>query len=354
MYGKFASNLRRDEKNRWNRDKLWSVADPKYRGYIHTKNLLIKRLNTCLAQANSYFCPMFFFKLISIKDPKGIWIVSLFVLLASCEAYINRNGNDEPIARVGDTYLYWDEVALSLTDNLKNEDSASLVTNYINQWATRQILLEKAKINLTEEKLSEFEHMVSEYRTDLYTRAYKEALVNQTNDTLITEEDLKSFYEAEKENFKLKEKIVQLRFVQLPLQFINKPQVIERLDRFEEADIVYLDSIGVQFKKLNFNDSLWVSAARVIEEIPPLTPQNEAQYLKKSQFFELEDAMGVYLTKVIDVLEANEIAPYPYVKSGISQVLLNRRKLEYLRKLETEIIDEATQNKEFEVFAIEE
>jgi hypothetical protein len=78
--------------------------------------------------------------------------------------------------------------------------------------------------------------------------------------------------------------------------------------------------------------------------------ENEGQYLKNSQFFELEDAMGVYLTKVIEVLDANEIAPFAYVKPSIIQILLNRRKLDYIRKLETEIIDEATQKKEFEVF----
>ncbi|WP_276391618.1 peptidyl-prolyl cis-trans isomerase [Eudoraea chungangensis] len=296
---------------------------------------------------------MLFFKDILYKNSKRISLCAIACLVVACEAYINRNAGDEPLARVGDAYLYWDEVALSLADNLKGVDSASLVTNYINQWATRQILLEKAKINLSEEKLAQFEQMVSEYRTDLYTRAYKEALVNQVNDTLISEEELRSFYETEKANFKLKEKIVRLRFIQLPLQFLNKPEVTESLKRFEKTDFVYLDSIGVQFKKLNFNDSLWVPATRVIEEIPPLTTQNEAQYLKNSQFFELEDAMGVYLTKVVEVLEANEIAPFTYVKSSISQVLLNRRKLDYIRKLETEIIDEATQKNEFEVYTIE-
>ena len=131
---------------------------------------------------------------------------------------------------------------------------------------------------------------------------------------------------------------------------ISESKVQRVLKSFESEDSVYLDSIGVQFKKLNFNDSLWVPSTRVIEEIPPLTTENEGQYLKNSQFFELEDAMGVYLTKVIEVLDANEIAPFTYVKPSIIQVLLNRRKLDYIRKLETEIIDEATQKKEFEVF----
>ena len=274
----------------------------------------------------------------------------LVTFLFSCNSFLKSDANEEPLARVGDTYLYWDEVAVVLGNTITKKDSASKVANYINNWATKQILLEKAKINLPDEKITEFEQLVSNYRKDLYTRAYKEALVNQVQDTVITEEDLRRFYEEEKENFKLKEKIIKLRFIQLPLQFLNTKEVTESLRRFNEEDIRYLDSIGVQFKKLNFNDSLWVPVSRVIEEIPPLNFDNEDRYLKKSQFFELEDAMGVYLTKINDVLDVNEIAPLSYVEPRIRQVLLNRRKLDYIRKLETEIIDEATKEKVFEVY----
>jgi len=270
--------------------------------------------------------------------------------LFSCNSFLKSDANKEPLARVGDTYLYWDEVAVVLGNTITKKDSASKVANYINNWATKQILLEKAKINLPDEKISEFEQLVSNYRKDLYARAYKEALVNQVQDTVITEEDLRRFYEEEKENFKLKEKIIKLRFIQLPLQFLNTKEVTESLRRFNEEDIRYLDSIGVQFKKLNFNDSLWVPVSRVIDEIPPLNFDNEDRYLKKSQFFELEDAMGVYLTKINDVLDVNEIAPLSYVEPRIRQVLLNRRKLDYIRKLETEIIDEATKEKVFEIY----
>ena len=60
--------------------------------------------------------------------------------------------------------------------------------------------------------------------------------------------------------------------------------------------------------------------------------------------------MGVYLAKVLDVLQVNDIAPLNYIEPTIRQVLLNRRKLDYIRKLETEIIDEATKENEFEVY----
>ena len=224
------------------------------------------------------------------------------------------------------------------------------MNNYINSWASKQLLLSKARINLPEEKLQEFDVFVADYKTDLYTRAYKEALVSRSSDSLISEEQLMRFYEEEKENFKLKERILRIRFVSLPKNFLNKDEVTKRFKSFTKEDVSYLDSIGVQFLKLNFNDSIWVRASRVAEEIPPINFENQDRYLKKSQFFELEDSIGVYLGKIEEVKDINEIAPLSFIAPTIKQVLLNRRKINYLRKLEIEIIDEAIKDKEFEVY----
>ncbi len=278
-------------------------------------------------------------------------LLPLALLLGSCESLFKKDEDKEPLARVGKSFLYREDISGLLGTDVSPEDSASIITNYINNWATKQLLLSKARINLSEEQLADFEKLVDNYRTDLYTRAYKEALVIRSEDTTIARSELQQYYDREKENFKLKEKLVKLRFIELSPQFQQRDEVTERLKRFKGEDLQYLDSIGVHFRKLNFNDSIWIAASDVIEEIPPLTYDNEGEYLKKSQFFDLEDEMGVYLAKVTDVLKVNDIAPLSYIEQTIRQVLLNRRKLDYIRKLETEIIDEATKDKEFEIYS---
>ncbi len=285
------------------------------------------------------------------RKPGGFTLaVLLSFSIIACGRFIKEDVENRPVARVGEVYLFEEDIANLLPDNTSPQDSAALVINYINNWAIKQLLLTKAEINLPEERLLEFEALVNDYRMDLYTRAYREALVLKAEDTLITDSQMLEIYEKEKENFKLREKLVQLRFVELPKQFLNKDEVTERLKRFDEDDLYYLDSIGVQFRKLNFNDSLWVPLERVMEEMPPLNNENESRYLKKSQFFELEDSTGVYLALITDIREPNEIAPLTYIEPTIRQILLNRRKLDYMRKLETELIDEATKENTYEVY----
>ncbi len=274
----------------------------------------------------------------------------LFMAFFSCADIFKKEVKKKPIARVGNSYLYLEELTPLLNEGMTQGDSASFVSNYMNNWASKQLLLSKAKINLSEEKLAEYNVLVEDYRTDLYTRAYKEALVSQSADLVITDDQLAAFYEQGKENFKLKERIARIRFVALPKGFLDKDEVSKRLKSFEPADVRYLDSIGVQFNKLNFNDSIWVRYARIFEEIPPISIDNADKYLKNSQFFELEDSIGVYLGKIEEIKDINEIAPLSFIKPTIEQVLLSRRKINYLRKLETELLDEAIKDKEFEVF----
>ncbi len=308
--------------------------------------MLIHFITACMPRSNCYFCAM---PLRKNLIEKCVLLVVLLVATA-CGSFIKDDDEVKPIARVGESYLYPNDIQSYITSEMSAQDSAAFVVNYINKWASKQLLLSKSKINLSEEQLQEFDRLVSDYRTDLYTRAYIEALVGSANDTVVNQQQLTDFYGKQKENFKLNEKLVQLRFVVLPNQFLDQEEVVAKLKSFKEQDKAYLDSIAVQFKKIHFNDSIWVSASRVMTEITPLNYGNQEKYLKKSQFFELQDSLGVYLGKVTDVLEVNDIAPLNYIIPDIKRIILNRRRLKYVQKLETEIIDEAIKENEFEIY----
>lgn len=271
-------------------------------------------------------------------------------LFSGCQDMWRKEPDRKALARVGERYLYQEDVIKLLPEGMEGQDSIAFISDQINSWATRELLFIKAQFNLSADKLAEYDALVADYKADLYTRAYKEAVVAQSADTLITKNELERFYEAEKDNFKLLEKLVQLRFIALPVQFMNREEISKRLQRFEREDVKFLDSVGVQFLKLNFNDSLWVPAARVIREIPPITVENEREYLNKPNYFELQDESGIYLAQVIDVRQVNDIAPLSFVEPTIRQVLLNRRKMRYLRNLETDLLNEATERKDFEIY----
>ena len=72
--------------------------------------------------------------------------------------------------------------------------------------------------------------------------------------------------------------------------------------------------------------------------------------LKKSNFAQLQDSLGVYLVKIEDLLKRNDIAPLSHIKPTIQQIILNKRKLELIKKLEKDITKDAIKNNDFEIY----
>ena len=70
-------------------------------------------------------------------------IVSFLCL--NCE-YFKEDIPKVPIARVGDVYLFQEDVEALLNGISTPEDSTQIVSSYITSWATKQLLMEKAKI----------------------------------------------------------------------------------------------------------------------------------------------------------------------------------------------------------------
>ena len=103
------------------------------------------------------------------------------------------------------------------------------------------------------------------------------------------------------------------------------------------------------FKSFTLNDSVWVQQEALITAFPVLKGKT-AQVLKKSNFTHLQDSLGLYLVKIQDVLNTNDIAPLSHIKPTLQQIILNRRKLELIKNLEKDITKDAIKNNNFEIY----
>src|SRR5690606_7157985 len=122
--------------------------------------------------------------------------------------------------------------------------------------------------------------------------------------------------------------------------------------RYNQKDKASLNSQDYQFISSNFNDSVWIKKEVLIHELPVLMGENE-QTLKNSNFVQLQDSLGVYLMKIENVLNPSETAPLSYIKPTLKQIILNKRKLELIKKLETDITKDAIETNNFEIYKSE-
>ncbi len=281
--------------------------------------------------------------------PNYYIVISIFLIVSSCD-FFNKVNSEDPIARVNDTYLYKEDIKDLIYEGITKEDSILRVNNYINQWATQQLLLNGAQINLSEEKQIEFNGLVQQYKNDLLTKAYLEALVKRSIDTIVTKEEALEVYNSNIETFKLNEDLIKFRYINVSDNSINLKDIKNRFKRFDPEDKTILDSIAIQFKSYSLNDSIWVRLDQVIAKIPVINNDNKKELLKKSNFIQLKDSLGLYLMQINEVLLRNDIAPLEYVIPTIKQIVINKRKLEFIRQLEKDITKDAIKNKQFEIF----
>ena len=276
-------------------------------------------------------------------------IVLLLVLVTSCK-FFKKAPVGVPIARVNDAYLYQEDIKDLISEDTSVEDSTLLVQNFINRWATQQLFLDGALLNLNESKQEAFNKLVAQYKNDLYTKAYIEALVKRSIDTMVNIQEAEDYYENNKEAFKLNEELIKFRYVHVDENILDLDAIEKKFKRFNAKDKRELDSISIQFKSYSLNDSIWIKVKQVVDKIPAVTSENKNELLKKSNFVQLKDSLGVYLMQINDVLLRNDIAPLEYVRPTLDQIVINKRKLELIRKLEKDITKDAIKNKQFEIY----
>tara|TARA_R110000850_G_scaffold80862_1_gene173606 strand:- start:161397 stop:162245 length:849 start_codon:yes stop_codon:yes gene_type:complete len=277
------------------------------------------------------------------------FLLSLSLFLISCQ-YFEEQVEENVVARVGSNYLYETDIENLVGPVTSEEDSMLIVNLYINNWATQKLLMEKARINLSPEKLKAYDELVENYKTDLYTKGYTDIIATQSLNTEISEKEYEKFYNQNKDNFLLNEELILLRYIHVGNDNTSINTLRQQLIRFDEKDQKSLKEREIQFKSFLLNDSIWVQANTVMERIPAVNSENFNELLKKSNSIELQDSLGVYLIFVKDVLLRNDIAPISYVKPTIEQIILNRRKLDIVKNLEKDILQDAIKNKKFEVF----
>ena len=275
--------------------------------------------------------------------------IGFCLLLFSCN-YLKPEAKPEAIARVNDTYLYKEDIKDLVPKGTAKEDSILIVRNFIDRWASQKLLISAAEVNLSDVQKADFDKLIRQYKIDLYTKAYIEEIVKRTVDTVVSDEELRNYYEANKENFKTTGALVRLRYINLVKDNPKYETIKSRFFDFRKSDKKFWDTYALQLKSFAFNDSVWVDMNQVYSKLPFINPDNRDDYIVSGKSIQHADSLDVYLVKVRNVIDRNQIAPFDYIKPTLREVLLNKRKLELIKKFEKEITDDAIKDQKYEIY----
>ena len=280
---------------------------------------------------------------------KFVTAVVVSLVFTAC-TFFESNKNTEAIARVNTDYLYATDIENLVPPGISKEDSIVIVRSFIDRWASQKLLINVAEVNLNKNKKAEFDTLIQKYKIDLYTKAYLEEMVKRTVDTVLSEKELRDYYNENKDNFKSNETLVRLRYISLQRDNPKVDLIKSKFFDFRKSDKKFWDTYTLQLNSFAFNDSIWTALSQVYDKLRFITPENRESYILPGKTIQKFEDKNVYFVKISNVIDKNEVAPYQYLKPTLREVILNKRKLDLIKKFEKEITDDAIKDKKYEVY----
>ena len=280
---------------------------------------------------------------------KKALLLFVVLLLWSCGGKSGGAPKDAA-ARVNESYLGREELGGLVAPGTSKKDSIAIINSFIDRWASQRLLFDAATVNIDEDKQQELDKLIRQYKTDLYTKAYLEELVKQSVDTTVTEDQLGSYYDANKDNFRTTETLVKLRYIRMAKGHAKLSQAKQRFNSGSKKDKTALNEMALHFKSYAFNDTVWTTMNEVYQKLPFINPDNRGRYISGGIGYQYPDSVDVYMVKVNRVLDRNMVAPYEYIKPTLKEVIINNRKLELIKKIQKDITDDAIKNDKYEIY----
>lgn len=275
--------------------------------------------------------------------------------LASCDL-IRMKKEEAPtqerkaVARVNNNYLYQDELAGIVNNNISSNDSLGRVTAYINSWIRKQLLIDEAMktIDINE---AEVERKVLDYRYSLIGYEYQNFYVKQHLNDKIEEGEIETYYKANLDNFILKQNIIKGTYIKVPKGAPRTARIKELIFSGKEKDENELRSYCLSFSTAyQLSDSSWMEFDKLVVNSPLAEIPNKVQFLKSYNYYETNDAEFLYFLKIDEYKISDNVSPLEFVREDIKNIILNKRKVELARKLEDQVYENAAQRKNFEIF----
>lgn len=277
--------------------------------------------------------------------PLVLWLCLIMTIFSSCDW---KPSTDQDWAvRVHDHYLMREELEAYIPPSLNPEDSAKAADLYVQKWLQDQVVLVQAELNLPAE-LTDFERQLRDYRNSLVVYAFETELIKQKLDTIVTSTEIQNYYNDHSGNFELHDYILRVNYMKLPAQAPKIEQVEEWMSNGTYEELSLLEDYSKQFAEFGFfNEERWLYLDDVLQQIP-LNITDKEQFVSQNKLVKLEEGDYLYLLKIIEYQLKDGLSPLALVERDIRNIIINKRKREFVLQMRKDLMESAEKNNEIE------
>ena len=271
--------------------------------------------------------------------------ITLFILIFISSCVPKEKSN--VIASVNDKNLYFSDIKEIIPNHIS--DSVFFVKKYIDEWIRRELMISHAEMNLSKDLLK-FDKQIEDYRTSLLIYAYQQELINQNLDTLILFSEIEDYYKEHIDKFVLDKNIFKGRFVVVDKSAPKMKELTKWYKSENINNILLLEEYCLQFaKEYYFTDSIWQDFSKINNRLPNLI-EDEKYFLKKTKSVWYEDEFCRYYIYIKDYIINGSQSPLEFEFKKIKNILLNRKKIDYLKELENELYNNALVKQKIKIY----
>ena len=286
--------------------------------------------------------------LINILNRVGVTL-SLLLLVSCGKQSETGSNNSKLVAKVNSTSLYASDLSNLLMKGLPQKDSLTYANAYVKKWADNEVFYQQALNYLTDDELN-VEKELEAYKKELITYKFETKLINDKLDTLVTNAQIEEYYNANSQNFLLKNNIVKVLYVKTPNNIPNIEKLKKLCYSSNPKDAEQLKVLCVQYANNYYmNDNTWLMFNDLKKEMVQLKEVPDYS-LQTGKIFEFTDETSYYFLKIIDIKSKNTQSPINFEITNIKNMLINQRKQKLITSIKKDFFDKAKISKELEIY----
>ena len=269
------------------------------------------------------------------------------LLTASCRENLESK-NVDALVKVGNKILYKSVLEENIPAGLSSGDSLIAAEYFIRTWIKDNLLYNIALKNINDRE--NIERLVDSYRKSLFIYQYEEQLVNERLTREIDEQSLYDYYNKNKDKLNLERSLVKGLYMKVP---VGAPQLNEIKTLSKSTTLVSKEKL----EKLSLSNGMvldffvdsWMDFNDLIDNFPEDILKKDDLIIQK-KVIEKQDSSYIYFLNITDFLLPGDNAPYEYAKNTIQEVLINQRKIEFLKNVAEDLFQRALDKGEIQFY----
>jgi hypothetical protein len=292
-------------------------------------------------------------QLLKIRNKALSASLIILVLIVSACSFFQKDGDQSKdkgkvIAKVQDSYLYESDIVGVFKDKTTRQDSIILRRDFINNWVKEQLLFYKALANLTDGEKNKDEELNTYYHS-LIKYEYEKKFIEQNLNKTVSDSEIVKYYNNHKDIFYVTRCLVKVIFFQVPQTAPDLKKAIKWFSSNTDKDQDLLQQYCMG-NAINF--SLDPEKWFYFDDVTKIIPIKEFNCinLRKNIDFELTDSNFYYKFKFSEIRHEGTISPLEFESDKIMDIILHKRKIELIKRMEENVFKEAQDKNYFKIY----